>query len=53
MERPTIVSSGPDPLGRTVHFQDEYSRRARYGRIRPMPTRGSLFNALTRLLPFR
>ncbi|UAB77626.1 hypothetical protein INR77_12635 [Erythrobacter sp. SCSIO 43205] len=38
MERPTIISSGPDAMGRTVCFGDESSRRARYGRIRPMPT---------------
>jgi len=37
MERPTIISSGPDAMGRTVCFGNESSRRARYGRIRPMP----------------
>lgn len=36
MEIPTIISSGPDAMGRTVCFGDETSRRARYGRIRPM-----------------
>lgn len=41
MERPTIISSGPDAMGRTVCFGDELTRRARYGRIRPMPTRRS------------
>jgi hypothetical protein len=48
MEKPTIISSGPDAMGRTVCLSDEMSRQARYGRIRPMPTRGSLFNSLTR-----
>ncbi|MEO1488378.1 MAG: hypothetical protein AAFR88_02920 [Pseudomonadota bacterium] len=48
MERPTIVSSGPDAMGRTVCFDDELSRRARYGRIRPMPKQGFL----TRLFSF-
>ncbi|WP_298468025.1 hypothetical protein [uncultured Erythrobacter sp.] len=46
MEKPTIISSGPDAMGRTVCFGDELSRRARYGRIRPMPRRRSLFSRL-------
>ncbi|MHA7819538.1 MAG: hypothetical protein ACX930_07845 [Erythrobacter sp.] len=51
MERPTIISSGPDAMGRTVCFGDENSRRARYGRIRPMPTSQSfLSRALGRLV---
>ncbi|MEO0463630.1 MAG: hypothetical protein AAF127_10905 [Pseudomonadota bacterium] len=29
-------------MGRTVCFGDQMSRKARYGRIRPMPSRGSL-----------
>jgi hypothetical protein len=36
MEKPTIVSSGPDAMGRTVFYTDEIGRRARYGRIKPM-----------------
>ncbi|MEM6908225.1 MAG: hypothetical protein AAF494_06060 [Pseudomonadota bacterium] len=51
MERPTIRSSGPDVMGRTVCMNDEISRRARYGRIRPMPTRGTLMNVLSRWIP--
>lgn len=50
MEIPTIVSSGPDAMGRTVCFGDENSRRARYGRIRPMETRSPLIEVFTRLL---
>lgn len=50
MEKPTIISSGPDQMGRTVCFGDENSRRARYGKIRPMPRQGGLRNALARLL---
>ena len=50
MEIPTIVSSGPDAMGRTVCFGDETSRRARYGRIRPMTESGSpLLGKITRL----
>jgi hypothetical protein len=51
VEKPTFVSSGPDAYGRTVCFGDELSRRARYGRIRPMPTRSrSIFGRLARLI---
>jgi len=48
MEKPTIVSSGPDAMGRTVYYTDEISRRARYGRIRPMPAPSPLKRALSR-----
>lgn len=48
MERPTIVSSGPDAMGRTVYFEDEMSRRARYGRIRPMEQHNSIASIFTR-----
>ncbi|MDJ0644306.1 MAG: hypothetical protein QNJ15_15945 [Erythrobacter sp.] len=48
MEKPTIISSGPDAMGRTVCIGDELSRRARYGRIRPMPMRRSFFSRLLR-----
>lgn len=51
MARPTIWSSGPDPMRRTVCIQDEHSRRARYGRIQPMETRASLLSRITRLIP--
>ena len=50
MERPTIISSGPDAMGRTVCFGDENSRRARYGRIRPMPGKSIWSRALARLV---
>jgi hypothetical protein len=52
MERPTIWSSRPDPMRRTVCVSDEHSRRARYGRIQPMETRKSLFSRIARLLPY-
>jgi hypothetical protein len=48
MEKPTIISSGPDMMGRTVCIGDETSRRARYGRIRPMPDRHGMFSAISR-----
>jgi hypothetical protein len=50
MEKPTFVSSGPDKMGRTVCFGDEFSRQARYGRIRPMPERNTLLRRLKRLI---
>jgi len=34
-------------MGRTVCFGDEYSRQARYGRIRPMRGRRDLISRLT------
>jgi hypothetical protein len=34
-------------MGRTVCFGDEFSRKARYGRIRPMPTRKTILQRLT------
>lgn len=51
MARPTIWSSGPDPLRRTVCIQDEHTRRARYGRIQPMDSRHSLLKRIARLIP--
>jgi hypothetical protein len=51
MAKPTIWSSGPDPMRRTVCIQDEYSRRARYGRIQPMESRKSLLKRIVRLIP--
>lgn len=53
MEKPTIVSSGPDAMGRTVCFGDEMSRRARYGRIQPMGKRRSLGRTISRFLSGR
>ena len=51
MEKPTIISSGPDAMGRTVCFGDEFSRQARYGRIRPMRQgQRGLFRRLTNWL---
>jgi hypothetical protein len=46
MEKPTIWSSGPDPMRRTVCLSNEYSRRARYGRIQPMEKPKSLLSRL-------
>jgi hypothetical protein len=50
MEKPTIWSSRPDPKRRTVCFHDEHSRRARYGRIRPMESRSTLLQRIARLI---
>lgn len=36
-------------MGRTVCFGDESSRRARYGRIRPMPRKSVLGRIVDRL----
>jgi len=51
MEKPTIVSSHPDAMGRTVFYTDENGRRARYGRIRPMAQTSSWKRALSRWMP--
>jgi hypothetical protein len=37
-------------MRRTVCFQDEHSRRARYGRIQPMDSRQSLLGRIARLM---
>ena len=37
-------------MQRTVCIQDEFSRRARYGRIRPMESRQSLLKRIARLM---
>jgi uncharacterized membrane protein YdbT with pleckstrin-like domain len=37
-------------MHRTVCIQDEYSRRARYGRIQPMQTRQSLLSRIVHLI---
>ena len=50
MARPTIWSSGPDPMRRTVCIQDEHSRRARYGRIQPMQSRKSILSRIASLI---
>ena len=50
MEKPTIWSSGPDPMRRTVCLSNEHSRRARYGRIQPMQSRQSLIERLASLI---
>jgi len=50
MEKPTIWSSGPDPMRRTVCLSNEYARRARYGRIQPMQSRQSIFSRLASLI---
>jgi len=51
MERPTIWSSGPDRMGRTVCTHDEITRRAHYGRIQPMDDAGPLRSILSRFNP--
>ena len=53
MERPTIISSGPDAMGRTVCFGNESSRRARYGRIRPMTPKSALARFISSVLGTR
>lgn len=50
MEKPTIWSSRPDPMRRTVCLHDEHSRRARYGRIRPMESRKTLVSRIFGLI---
>ncbi len=50
MEIPTIRSSGPDCLGRTVQQKDESSRRARYGRIRPMESQNPISRVLSKVI---
>lgn len=50
MEKPTIWSSGPDPMRRTVCLSNEHSRRARYGRIQPMQARQSFMERLVSLI---
>ena len=51
MERPTIWSSRPDPMQRTVCVSNEHSRRARYGRIQPMEPRKTLLSRLAKMIP--
>jgi hypothetical protein len=51
MGKPTIISSHPDPFGRTVTAHNEDMRRARYGRIQPMNTGGALRGVLSRFNP--
>jgi hypothetical protein len=46
MEKPTIWSSRPDPMRRTVCRQDAYSLRVRYGRIKPMESRKTLISRI-------
>lgn len=50
MAKPTIWSSGPDPMNRTVRLQDELSRRAQYGRIQPMDSGATLLSRIARLI---
>jgi hypothetical protein len=51
MEKPTIWSNRPDPMRRTVCLYDEASRRARYGRIRPMNQPRTLLERLSGIIP--
>jgi len=37
-------------MRRTVCIQDEHSRRARYGRLRPMQSSQSLFSRIVHLI---
>jgi len=36
-------------MRRTICFGDEFSRQARYGRIRPMPQRSTFLGRLKRI----
>lgn len=51
MEKPTIWSSGPDLMRRTVRIDDSFKRRAQYGRIRPMEQRSGLRGLIARIIP--
>ncbi|MGY6636163.1 MAG: hypothetical protein ACXIUO_03425 [Erythrobacter sp.] len=51
MEKPTIWSSRPDALGRTVRHDNSLSRRAQYGRIRPMEEPSGFRGLIARILP--
>ena len=51
MEKPTIWSSRPDCKNRTVRIDDSVSRRAQYGRIRPMEERSGLRSLIARIIP--
>jgi hypothetical protein len=51
MEKPTIWSSRPDRMCRTVCIDDSFSRRAQYGRIRPMEEPGPLRSLIARIIP--
>lgn len=51
MEKPTIWSSGPDRMCRTVCVGDSVSRRAQYGKIRPMGEDRTLRSILSRFIP--
>ncbi|MFO6429013.1 hypothetical protein ACLBKT_02870 [Erythrobacter sp. W302b] len=46
MEKPTIWSSRPDRMRRTVCLQDEQSRQASYGQIQPIEQRKSLLSRI-------
>jgi hypothetical protein len=48
MEKPTIWSSRPDKMRRTVCIDDSLARRAQYGRIRPMEQGGAIRGFLAR-----
>jgi hypothetical protein len=51
MEKPTIWSSGPDRMRRTVRIDNSLSRRAQYGRIQPMEPRSGLRSLIARIIP--
>jgi hypothetical protein len=50
MEKPTIWSSRPDSMNRTVRIDDALSRRAQYGRIRPMVEERPLRSLILRFI---
>jgi len=50
MEKPTIWSSRPDSMGRTVCIDNSFSRRAQYGRIQPMQERTGLRHLISRII---
>lgn len=51
MEKPTIWSSRPDRMRRTVCIDDSFSRRAQYGRIQPMEQPRRLRSLIARIIP--
>ena len=50
MEKPTIWSSGPDRMRRTVRIDDSLTRRAQYGRIQPMDQHRGLRGLIARMI---
>lgn len=51
MEKPTIWSSRPDRMMRTFCIDDPVSRRAQYGKIRPMTDERPMRSLISRFIP--